>query len=647
MAGLGQVIDTGRSGLDAATAALATVANNTANVNTPGYNVESVKQTELPGELNGPGLGTQVSSIQRAYDQFVFAQMVNATSANQAAQVAQSSAENLTAIFPVASGGAGGLGISITSFFAGMAGISQDPTSLPNRQTFLSDANALAANFNSVGNQLAANLGSLNGQLANAVAQVNTLTQQIAKLNAQIEAQTASGVTPPNGLMDGRDALVTQLGSELGVNVVSGPDNSVGIFTTGGAMLVQGGTAANLVAASGSYGGSSLSIIYQPTGQDITASLSGGTIGGVLGSQAQAVAAQNSVGALAVALASAVNTQQTLGLDMNGAQGGSLFSVSGSTVLAGKANTGSGTLTATITNTSAFLPGNFIVTKTAGGYQATNTGTGQVTALGGGPSFSLDGMTLAVSGTINTGDSFEVEPTVTAAQTLKVTVADPATIAAASPYVATPGSNLGNVSASAFSAAASGATPAGTVIVPASYFGQNLSVRFTSATTFNVLSAGNAVVASGSFSAANGATIAVAYPSPAPAGEVAEFSLSAGTAAAGDSFSLTPGGISSNGNVVAMTSLAGQNIVSGQSLSSAYSTLVGLVGSVGQTAKFNAEAAQGVLGQVQAVQQSISGVNLDEQAADLVTFQQAYQAAAQIIASAQALFQTLLTAVQA
>lgn len=647
MAGLGQVIDTGRSGLDAATAALATVANNTANVNTPGYNVELVKQTELPGELNGPGLGTQVSSIQRAYDQFVFAQMVNATSANQAAQVAQSSAENLTAIFPVASGGAGGLGISITSFFAGMAGISQDPTSLPNRQTFLSDANALAANFNSVGNQLAANLGSLNGQLANAVAQVNTLTQQIAKLNAQIEAQTASGVTPPNGLMDGRDALVTQLGSELGVNVVSGPDNSVGIFTTGGAMLVQGGTAANLVAASGSYGGSSLSIIYQPTGQDITASLSGGTIGGVLGSQAQAVAAQNSVGALAVALASAVNTQQTLGLDMNGAQGGSLFSVSGSTVLAGKANTGSGTLTATITNTSAFLPGNFIVTKTAGGYQATNTGTGQVTALGGGPSFSLDGMTLAVSGTINTGDLFEVEPTVTAAQTLKVTVADPATIAAASPYVATPGSNLGNVSASAFSAAASGATPAGTVIVPASYFGQNLSVRFTSATTFNVLSAGNAVVASGSFSAANGATIAVAYPSPAPAGEVAEFSLSAGTAAAGDSFSLTPGGISSNGNVVAMTSLAGQNIVSGQSLSSAYSTLVGLVGSVGQTAKFNAEAAQGVLGQVQAVQQSISGVNLDEQAADLVTFQQAYQAAAQIIASAQALFQTLLTAVQA
>jgi len=648
MTGLSQVIDTGRTGLDAAAAALATVANNTANVNTPGYNVESVKQAALPGGLNQPGQGTQVSSIQRAYDQFVFAQMVNATSANQAAQVAQNSTENLSAIFPVASGGAGGLGVSITSFFAGMAGISQDPTSLPNRQTFLSDATALAANFNSVGNQLAANLSSLNGQLANAVAQVNTLTQQIATLNGQIQAQTASGVTPPNGLMDSRDELVTQLGSEIGVNVVSGPDNSVGIYTTSGAMLVQGSTAANLVAASGGFGGSSLSIIYQPTGQDITASLSGGTIGGVLGSEAQIVAAQNSVGALAVALTSAINTQQTLGLDLNGAQGGSLFSVSGPTVLASDANTGSGTLTATITNTNAFLPANFVVAKTASGYQATNTATGQVTALGGGPTLSLDGMTLAVSGTINTGDSFEVEPTATSAQTLKVTVADPATIAAASPYVATPSSNLGNVTASAFSAAASGTLPAGSVIVPASYFGQSLSVKFTSATTFNVLTASNAVIASGSFSAGNGATIAAAYPSPpAPTGEVAEFSLSAGTPAAGDSFSLTPGGINSNGNVLAMTSLASQNIISGQSLSSAYSTLVGQVGAAGQTAKFNAQSAQGVMSQIQAVQQSISGVNLDEQAADLVTYQQAYQAAAQVIASAQALFQTLLTAVQA
>jgi flagellar hook-associated protein 1 FlgK len=273
--------------------------------------------------------------------------------------------------------------------------------------------------------------------------------------------------------------------------------------------------------------------------------------------------------------------------------------------------------------------------------------TGQVSALGNGPNLSLDGMTLTVSGTINVGDSFEVEPTATAAQTLKVIQTNPSAVAAASPYVASPGNNLGNVTAGAFSAATSGSLAVGTVIVPASDFGQDLTVKFTSATTFNVLSSSNAVIASGSFSAASGAQIAIAYPASAPPSEVTTVTLSPGTPAAGDTFSLTPGGIASNGNIQAMINLSGQNLLSGQTLNGAYSTLVGQVGNAGETANFNAEATQGVLTQVQSVQQSISGVNLDEQAADLVSFQQAYQAAAQVIASSQTLFQSLLTAVQA
>lgn len=648
MTGLSQVINAGTSGLAAASQALETVSNNTANVNTPGYNVESVQQVELPGVDGGPGAGTQVTSIQRAYDQFVFSQMVSASSASQAAQVAQNNAENLTAIFPVASGGSGGLGATLTSFFTGMNGVSQDPTSQPNRQTFLSDAQALAANLNSVGGQLASNLSSLNEQLSGAVSQINTLTLQIANLNSQIETQSvAGGAGPPVALMDSRDNLVQELGQEVGISVVAGPNNTDNIFTTGGASLVASGTSSNLVATSGSYGGSSLSVIYQPNGQDITASLSGGTIGGVITSQAQVIAAQNAVGAIATAVSAAVNTQQTLGLDLDGAQGGDLFSVGGPTVLAAQSNSGSGTLTASITNSDAFAPGNFIVAKTASGYEATNVATGQVTTLGSGPTFSFDGMTLAVSGTINTGDSFEVEPTLTAAQTIQVVTTDPSAIAAASPYVATAGSNLGNVTASAFSAAASGSLPAGSVIVPAAQFGQNLTVKFTSATTFNVLNASNTVIASGSFSATNGAEIAIAYPSPpAPSGEVSEFTLSSGAPAAGDTFSLTPGGVNSNGNVATMANLASENLLSGQTLSSAYSTLVGQVGSTGQTASFNAQATSGVLSQIQSVQQSISGVNLDQQAADLVLFQQAYQASAQVIASAEALFNSLLTAIQ-
>jgi flagellar hook-associated protein 1 FlgK len=648
MSGLSQLLNTAATGLNAAAENLQTVANNTANVNTTGYNVESVQQAELASTPGQPGDGTNVISIQRAFEQFVFSQMVGAGSVNQAAQVTQSTSQNLSAIFPVASGGTGGLGASLTSFFSAMDSVSQDPTSLPNRQTFLSDATELAANFNSIGSQLASNLTSLSGQLTNAVTQINTLTQQIASINNQVEALSAPGGTgPPNSLMDNLDNLVQQLGEQLGITVVAGPSNTLDIYTTGGDELVNGGSSASLTATSGSYGGNNLSIIYQPTGQDITSSISGGTIGGVLSSQAQVVAAQNTVGGLAAALTASVNTQQSLGLDLNGALGTDLFSVAGPTVQGATSNTGSGTLDATITNNNAFIPDNYIVTKTASGYQATNIETGQVSALGNGPSLSLDGMTLAVSGTINVGDSFEVEPTATAAQTLKVSATNPSAVAAASPYVSTPGSNLGNVTAGAFSGAASGSLAAGTVIVPASYFGQDLTVKFTSATTFNVLSSSNAVIASGSFSATNGAEIAIAYPSSAPAGEVTTMSLSPGTPATGDTFSLTPGGVDSNGNIQAMINLSSQNLLSSQTLSSAYATLAGQIGSAGQSASFAASASQGVLSQVQSVQQSISGVNLDQQAAELVSFEQAYQASAQVIASAQTLFTSLLTAVQA
>ena len=179
---------------------------------------------------------------------------------------------------------------------------------------------------------------------------------------------------------------------------------------------------------------------------------------------------------------------------------------------------------------------------------------------------------------------------------MTVATTDPRTIAAALPYVASPGGNFGNVTAGAFSAATSGSLAAGTAVVPAGYFGQDLTVKFTSATTFNVLSSGNAIIASGSFSAGGLAEVAIAYPSPAPAGEVAVMTLSPGTPATGDTFSLTPGGIASNGNILAMTKLSSQNLLSRQTLTSAYGA-----GRPGrqrrQAANFAAHGA-GVLSQV-------------------------------------------------
>ncbi len=646
MTGLTQLLDTGISGVLAATEAMQTVSNNTANVNTPGYDAESVNQVELPSLAGEPGVGTNVTSIQRAYNQFVYQQLVEAGSLNQAAQVTQTSAQNLSALFPVASGGANGLGAALTSFFAAVNGVTQDPTSLPERQDLLSNAQSLAATFNSVGSQLGTALSGLNAQMTQAVQQINTLTQQIAAYNQQITSQSAAAGGPPNSLLDTRDNLVQQLGQELGLVLLPNANGSLDVYTTGGAALVAGNTAYQLEAGTGDYGGGPVQITYAATGQNLTDSITGGTIGGLLTATNQVVGAQDSVGALAASLTSAVNTQQSLGLDLNGNLGQALFSTSGPLVTPAQSNTGTATLTAAITDANAFTPGDFILTDTASGFDAVNTLTGQSTALGSGPTLSLDGMTIAVSGTAAIGDSFLLQPTASAAEKLQVVATNPDAIAAASPYVVSAGSNAGTVEASVGGAVSGAALPAGTVTVPAADFGQTMSIDFTSATTFNILSSTNTVIASGSFSAADGAEIAIAYPAPAPAGEVVTVSLSPGTPAIGDSFVLSPGGSGSNGNAVALANLANQSLLSGQTLASAYAELVGTVGGNGQAASVAAQSAQGVLNQAQSVQQSISGVNLDQQAAELVNYEQAYQAAATVIGTAQTLFNSLLSAVQ-
>ena len=646
MIAMADLLQIAASGLSAATQGMQVVSNNTANVNTPGYNAQSLTQTELVGAPGGVGVGTEVTAIARAFDQFVSQQVTSASAATQAAQTLQTNAQNVSSLFPVASGGAGGLGAAIDSFFSAANQVAADPSSTANRTAFLSAAQSLTALFNSVGGQLADAAAGINGQVAATVQQVNGLTSQIAALNKTIVAQSGAAAGPPNALLDQRDQLVQQLSQSIGVTVVRETGGALDLYTSGGAALVSGATATTLAVGSDAYGGDG-AIVNTATGQDISADVSGGTIGGLLASRRLVEDTQGGVGALASALAGSVNAQQSLGLDLNGNLGGALFAVSGPTVTAAQSNTGNGALTAAISDSGSFSPADFVVTKTATGFEAANQTTGQLTDLGNGPTLTFDGLTVTVSGTANTGDSFKLAPTANAAQSLRLATNDPAAIAAASAYVATGGGgNTGGEQATGLGAVAGSAIAAGAVIVPAADFGQNLTVRFTSQTGFNVLDGSNAVIASGSLDASGNAQIAVAYPAASGGGsQYAAFSLSGGPAGVGDSLTLTPGGAGSNGNITALAGIASNEVLSGQTLGDAYAALVTGIGGRSQQAQIAAQTSQAVLTQAQNTQQSISGVNLDEQAADLVSYQQAYQASAQVIATAQALFQSLINAV--
>lgn len=657
MGGINQVLDTALTGLLAAQEGMATEANNTSNVNTPGYAVEGLNQIETMGTaepIGGIGTGTTVASIQRSFDQYVYQEMVQADSVNQAAQVVSSGTSSLSSVFPLASGGAGGLGNIIGSLFTAANTVAQDPANVANRDAFLSSAQQVVSLFQSVGSELSSNISTVNGEVTQSVTQINNLASQIAQINQDILSHSGPQDSATNSMIDQADQLVQQLGEQVGITVSAGASGTMDVYLANGMALVNGATSYSLATASGSYNDGTLSIKYSPNGEDLTNRISGGQLGGLLTMRSQYASANDTVGGLAVALSSAINGQQALGLDLNGQLGKPLFSVPAPVVFAGIGNTGTATVSATITNSNAFAPGNYTLADTAGGWQATNLSTGQTTMLGSGTNLSLDGMSIKISGAANVGDSFEIEPTLQAAAGIAVINTDPSAIAAAAPYVATAGvmtsgaisdSNVGNVTMTTGAPTTSTSLPAGTVVVPSTYFGQQMSVKFTSATTFNVLSSGGATIASGTYSGASGTEFAVAYPSPpAPAGEVTTFTLSAGTPATGDSFVLTPGGTGNNGNMVAMADLRTADLLSGQTLSDAYTTMVTDIGDRGAEANASGQAAQAVYTRAQNSEQSISGVNLDEEAANLVQLQQAYQANAQVIGTIQSLISTLLTA---
>jgi flagellar hook-associated protein 1 FlgK len=333
---------------------------------------------------------------------------------------------------------------------------------------------------------------------------------------------------PVHGRLDQREQLVQQLGQQVGVTVLPAANGTLDIYTAAGAALVNGTNSFLLSVGAGVYGDGSPAITYAASGQDVTNSLSGGAIGGLLVSRTQVTDAENRTGAIAAELVGAANTQQSLGLDLNGELGQALFAVAAPTVYTAATNTGGGQLTAAITDPAQFSPGDFIVKKTAGGFEATNMATSETTALGSGPTLSFNGMMLTMSGTIPDGDSFKLRPTAEAAATIAVTASDPRKIAAAAPYVVTAGPadsdgnvtgpNQGTISATASGPVASGSLPGGALVLPATAFGQTLSVTFTSATDFEVRTGGGTVLASGSASSSAETQIAIPMPPPAPAG---------------------------------------------------------------------------------------------------------------------------------
>ncbi|WP_029921512.1 flagellar hook-associated protein FlgK [Nevskia soli] len=629
---MSDMLSIGSSALLAYRTALNVVSQNIANANTPGYSRQRVDLQGVPGVTlpNGTvGNGVQVQSVQRLSSGFLQQQLVTDDSGYNRISTYQTFAAQADSLL---SDSNAGLAQPLQQFFSALNGLASTPSSTATRQALLSGAQSLSATFNGLQQQL----GSLDNQISSGVtttvSQINGYAAQLAQLNVGISQATAQGNgQPPNELLDQRDQLLRNIGSAVGISTTTAADGSVNVFLANGQALVLGGSANKLSVQSDSFG-ENQDIVLDSGGSKsvITSQLSGGSLGGLLDARREVVdPAINQLGQLATTLASAVNAQHAKGMDQYGQLGGAFFTPPTVAVSASSANTGGGSVAASVADTSQLTASDYLASYNGSSWTLTDRSTGASVALSGAGTAASPltgaGLSLVISGTPAAGDQFLVQPTHFAAANLQVAITDPSRIAAASPVQTSAGS------------ANSGSATIGAAQVTDAGNGNLLNtstILFTSAATYTINGGAPNTYTSGGSIGVNGVQVQIS-----------------GTPAAGDSFTLSANkaGSGDSSNAQLLAGISSKTLLDGglNTLSSSNAALVSKVGAQAQQAQAQLGAETSIRNNDQAQRDSASGVNLDEEAANMMQFQQAYQAAAQVIAASNTLFNSLLSALRA
>jgi flagellar hook-associated protein 1 len=619
----------GVSGLRAFQRALDVTGHNIANASTPGYSRQRVDfATREPNRLGSffVGSGVDLNTVERAYDSLLTGQMRSATSTLSRLEAYAGKASILNNLF---SDTTTGISAAMSRFTNAVQGVANEPTSTAARQVLLSEANGLQQRLQTYDSRLDDLSGELNSRLTTEAAAISTAATGIARLNDQIVSQAAQAGAASGDLLDARDRLITELSTHLNVSVVPQDDGAWNVFVGNGQSLVVGSRASQLVAQQDTYDPERLVIGFSGGGStvDLTSSLSGGSLGGMLDFRREMLdTARNELGRIATGLVSLANTQHSAGMDLFGNLGTDLFAVGGVQVLSDRANASSATLDVTRSNVGALTASNYVVSYDGSAWSMRRSDTGAAVTLTGagtvGSPFVGDGLSVVVNGTPAAGDSFLVRPTAGAIDGLDVLVSDPSRVAAAAPIRSRVGTtNMGT-----------GSISAGSVLDSTNpQLRSTVSIAFIDATHYSVNGAGSFNYTAGANIDVNGWRVSIE-----------------GAPVAGDTFVVSDnaGGTADNRNALALADVLGRAIFAGgtETVNGAITRLVGDVGVSTNQAKTGAEAQQVIMEDVQASIDGISGVNLDEEAANMLRYQQAYQAAAQIIRITQDMFDTLMQA---
>ncbi len=618
------ILATSTSALLAFQNAIATTSHNVANVNTEGYSRQQVEfNARTPARLGNSYLGTGVdaSSIKRSYDDFLTNQLRSTTSAYGQMDTYATLASSMDNLFGSSQSS---LSPMFSQFFNDIEAVSSNPSATPERQTLLSDANGLTNRFQTLNTQLDALDQQTNAQITSSVKDINQLSSSIADLNKQITAAQNAAAATPNDLLDQRDQAIKQLAGLVSVQTMPQSDGAMNVFIGNGQSLVVGDKPMQLATVAGAYDPQRLEVAYGgPQGPLISDGITGGQLGGTLAFRRELLdPAHNQSGLLAQGFSASFNEQHQAGMDLQGNQGIAFFAAGAPQILPNRRNTGDATVAVQIGDASALTASDYQLRYDGSQWQLTRLSDGTTSASSG--SLQMDGLAITPGTGAQAGDSFLIRPTHEAAGGMQVLIDDPAQIAAAAPIRTQ--AAIGNTGSASISA--------GTVLDPQdANLRQTVRIQFLSATAYSVNGSGSYAYASGGDITLNGWQVQIS-----------------GNPQAGDQFSIqdNAGGIGDNRNAAALSKLQNQDILNQGTATyqQAYGSLVSQIATRTQQSQDGRDAQQVLNQQAQTARDAISGVNLDEEAANLIRFQQAYQAAAQSITTANTMFQTLLSAIR-
>lgn len=701
--GTSDVLGIGLSGAMVANRGVATTSHNIANANTEGFTRQRVEVDTRPPQLTGVGAigtGVTINNIKRVHNEFLTQELRSNASLFNALE---SNHDFTSQVDNMLANPDAGLSPTLHKFFDAINGVSNDPSSQSARQVLLGEANSLSERFKYLNNRFENLRRGANETLKSYIIEVNDLAKSIADMNEKIQIAKEVTQKEPSDLYDQRERLIQKLATKVDVRINEQDDGSYNVFVGNGQTLVLGERASTLALRQSKHDASQLEIVFKNLGTEsvVTDFITGGAIGGLLDFRNNILdGAQNELGRLAIGVAKTFNDQHHRGMTLNNNLGDDFFIAVDKLApqaLPSVANKGDTELSVKITDIDNLTVSDYRLNYGQGKYTLVRLSDektiAEFTSLP--QRFESEGFSIdQLRGTtIQEGDNFIIRPTRQAADSFGVQVEHTNDIAAAAPLrIRTSINNFGSaqaelsgvedIDAPAFSLAKGTLSPTITVHFVDDQHFELLDDKGKVITTRQINDLNKAIPGTSGNPGDPGtpATPAIsALPGeqhlqsdgqpatepqllesvinydprngvnifPTPAGYAPGYSIRLhGEAKAGDTFVIefNKDAFGDNSNALALGALQNKpTLANGTSdYSEVYAQLVSRVGSKTHELNINREAQRVLFEQAKEEREATSGVNLDEEAANLMRYQEAYQANAQVVGTANKMFQVLL-----